>query len=122
VAVAAAGDSYAVVSGSNGRLRAYDYESGRGGEILDAGQNRFESGTGQVVFSPDGKSFAVAGSGDQPGTFGVRIRDWPVGTVQHTLMGHTAPVTAITFSPDGKTLATGSQDTTVLLWELKDGK
>lgn len=122
VTVAAAGEAYAVVSGSNGRVRAYDYESGRGGEILDAGQNRFEAGAGPVVFSPDGKLFAVAGGSDEPGAFGVRVRDWPTGAVQYTFMGHAAPVSAVTFSPDGKTLATGSQDTTVLVWELKDQK
>jgi WD40 repeat protein len=31
-------------------------------------------------------------------------------------------VTAMTFSPDGKTLATGSQDTTVVLWDVSEAK
>ncbi|HEX8845579.1 MAG TPA: AAA-like domain-containing protein [Pyrinomonadaceae bacterium] len=35
-----------------------------------------------------------------------------------TFRGHTKPVTSIAFSPDGKTLATGSADLTVKLWDL----
>jgi WD40 repeat protein len=32
-------------------------------------------------------------------------------------LGHTRPVTAIAWSPDGKTLATGAEDQTVVLWD-----
>jgi WD40 repeat protein len=35
-----------------------------------------------------------------------------------TLAGHTKDVTALAFSPDGHTLASGSQDHTVRLWEV----
>ncbi|WP_017318726.1 DnaJ domain-containing protein [Mastigocladopsis repens] len=38
-----------------------------------------------------------------------------------TLKGHTAAVNAIAISPDGQTLASGSNDTTVKLWNLKTG-
>ena len=39
-----------------------------------------------------------------------------------TLKGHGNTVNALAFSPDGKLLATGSQDRTVKLWELPSGE
>jgi WD40 repeat protein len=32
--------------------------------------------------------------------------------------GHTGPVWSVTFSPDGKTLASGSADGTAVLWDV----
>ncbi|MBK8255968.1 MAG: protein kinase [Polyangiaceae bacterium] len=43
------------------------------------------------------------------------------GGEQRTLPGHTDRVWALTFLPDGKTLATGSADHTLRLWNLLDG-
>src|SRR5262249_20247891 len=34
------------------------------------------------------------------------------------LEGHQGPVSTVAFAPDGKQLATGSNDTTVLVWDL----
>ena len=45
---------------------------------------------------------------------------WDVRTGKkiHTLQGHEHPVSSVAFSPDGGTLASGSRDGTILLWEL----
>src|SRR5262249_58112861 len=92
------------------------YEAGKIAEQLDQGKPGVAA-THPVVFSPDGKRFAML----MPGPAGkpeVRVRVWPDGKLLHTFVGHPAAITAMVFSPDGKTLATGAQDSTVLVWDL----
>ena len=43
------------------------------------------------------------------------------GTEIGVLRGHDAPVRSVAFSPDGRTLATGSNDKTARLWEVVTG-
>ena len=114
--VAAASETTALVSSGAGRLRAFNYEDGRGGDEIETA-GRGEHG-GAVVFGPDGKRFAFGVATDEPDVFGVRVYDWPSGKALHTFAGHRGPVTALAFSADGKTLASGSADTTVLLWDV----
>ena len=51
----------------------------------------------------------------------VKIWNWPEGTVQKNLRGHTKPVMSVCWSPDGKVLASGSQDGTAKLWDAQRG-
>jgi WD40 repeat protein len=50
-----------------------------------------------------------------------RLWDVETGKEQATLKGHEAFVFCVAFTPDGKTVATGSYDETVKLWDAATG-
>jgi eukaryotic-like serine/threonine-protein kinase len=83
------------------------------------------AGIQAVAFSPDGTRLATAGAGWEGDTRGLRgeIKLWDAaaGKELRTLKGHTGPVLSVTFSPDGKLLASGGYDYTVRLWSGADG-
>ncbi len=47
---------------------------------------------------------------------------WQRPDVQETWMGHNAPINTLYFSPDDTILGSGSEDTTVVFWELDTGE
>ena len=66
--------------------------------------------SGVLIFSPDGKTLLD--------TRGAKIILWGTnGNDLGTLSGHTETITTLVFSHDGRTLASGSDDGTVLLWD-----
>ena len=72
----------------------------------------------RIAFSPDGKFFA--NSSDRT------IRLWNTKTKQRIDLidgsnedSHNGVITSIAFSPDDKTLASGSQDATIILWDVE---
>jgi WD40 repeat protein len=67
------------------------------------------AGTAMALFQPQIAS---------PGA----IRTQTVEKPLHILTRHTEPVYSVAFSPDGRTLASGSADKTVKMWSVGDGK
>ncbi|WZO97466.1 protein kinase [Isosphaeraceae bacterium EP7] len=89
-------------------------------------------GMPQPVTSPDGTRLArvwVGGDGfltfDRSKKYAkitVVVLDVATGRVLHTLVGHTADIVAIAFSPDGRRIATASYDRTIKLWDTATGR
>jgi dipeptidyl aminopeptidase/acylaminoacyl peptidase len=85
----------------------------------------YTSAISVVTWSPDGcrLAFASAGSGraGQTDVAEVKIWDAAVGRELVTLKGHMGNVHSVSWSPDGKRLATGSEDA-VKVWDASGGR
>ena len=68
-----------------------------------------------LTFSPDGT--ILVGSDMEVWNTWIKLWDVETGRNLGILSGHTEPVETLVFSHDGKTLASGSDDGTVLLWD-----
>ena len=67
-----------------------------------------------VVLSPDGTTLASVDIGN------ISLWDVATGKLLKTLRGHISTINSIVFSSDGKTLASSSRDSTVILWDLTE--
>jgi WD40 repeat protein len=100
-------------------------------EVATGREVRTLSGHGwdvtSVAFSPDGRLLA-SGSCGKAGFFfpcvqgEIKLWDVASGREVRTLSGHTNWVTSVAFSPDGRLLASGSDDNTIKLWEVATGR
>jgi WD40 repeat protein len=68
------------------------------------------------ITTPDGKRVVTA-NGNEVSIFDAQSQKELI-----RMVGHSAPVSALGMSPDGKLLATGGEDKGIGLWEMATGK
>ena len=73
-----------------------------------------------IAFSPCGQYLAY-GEVWQPGLEKVPVQLWDIRTGENiaTFLGHPTDIQCLAFSPDSTILASGSHDSTILLWDMK---
>lgn len=76
-----------------------------------------------IAFGPDTRTLATGSSLNTDFQhFTVTLWDVATGKTLHTMAGHTKQTDANEFSPDGRTLASGSQDQSIMLWDVATGR
>ncbi|HLP89637.1 MAG TPA: caspase family protein [Nostocaceae cyanobacterium] len=71
-----------------------------------------------IALSPDGQTLVSSHHPDSS----VKIWDLKTQTLRHTLRGHVWEVNSVAFSSDGKTVASGSSDSNIKLWNICTGR
>lgn len=106
-------------------IRFFDGTTGKEYARVTQGEDKKRT-IEQMAFSPDGRMLALATQGilSSPTEKGVAITlvDAINGKTVRTLQGHENSVRCVAFHPAGKSLASGSSDKTIRIWDIESGR
>ncbi|WP_293074771.1 S-layer homology domain-containing protein [Okeania sp. SIO3B5] len=113
-----AGGLRMAASGGPRFIRLWNAEQGQLLRNLSIPNTNNNGGIEAIAFSEDGQTIAHAMKGES------KVLVWDVETwkVRYTLEKHSQAIKAIAISPDGKILASSSEDGNINLWDLGTGK
>jgi WD40 repeat protein len=113
-AVALAPDGRTLAVGArNGAFGLWETATGKEIVRLAPADNDYERSIQAAAFSPDSRYVLAGVRGG-----GFRVWDTLTGEELTRRMAHGGSVSSLAFTPDGRTLASGSTDTTILLWDF----
>ncbi|KAF2197227.1 WD40 repeat-like protein [Delitschia confertaspora ATCC 74209] len=95
----------------------YFFDAARPGGLIKSVKTPYEVAS---VALHSGQRRFVTGGSSQSDTW-VRVWDFDAEKELETNKGHHGPIWSISFSPDGKLYATGSEDGTIKLWKFTTG-
>ncbi|MEM1168955.1 MAG: S-layer homology domain-containing protein [Cyanobacteria bacterium P01_H01_bin.35] len=107
-----------VSSGGPRYIRLWNFAEGQLLKNLSIPSTNNNQPIETIAFSQDGQTIAHAMRGEN------KILVWDVETwqVRHSLEKHSQAIKAIAISPDGKILASSSEDGKINLWDIDSGK
>ncbi|XP_068480057.1 uncharacterized WD repeat-containing protein C2A9.03 isoform X4 [Phaseolus vulgaris] len=105
-----AGSLRVITANNDSQVRVFDAEN-----FASLGCFNYDWSVNNISVSPDGKLLAVLGDSSE-----CLIADANNGKVTGSLKGHLDYSFASAWHPDGRILATGNQDTTCRLWDIRN--
>ncbi len=109
-----------------GPVRIWDVKSGKElKRFKPDGGNSCDAGIIAMAVSRDGRYLAGASNcgchGEFSGEYCVQVWDIATEQVAGSFSGHSAMVTAVAFTPDGRSLLSAGCDRTIRVWDLATG-